>query len=629
MERLRKRKEEPHRYPMGTVKTEAGMHFSIASPTENCSLVFFQKGETEPVQTVPLAVEDKIGNVWNITLTGDFRGLTYAYLLDNVLTEDPYGRHFTGRKNWGEATEENTVLHAFISEKTYDWEGDRPPRLSYEDSVIYRLHPRGFTRHPSSKVKAKGTFLGITEKIPYLQELGITTVELLPCIEFREVMPPEKKIWKFEQKFDKMLDKKPEEGKKNLNYWGFIPGLSFAPKASYTSTKEKYPGWEFKDMVKAFHRAGMEVIVDMFFSGQEPEMQVLDVLRFWAEEYHVDGFHLVGFAPTRLVGSDPYLSQIKLFYPDWEGVPRGKYRHLAVYNDYFQNDMRRLLKGDENLLNSLTYHTRRNPQDYGVINYLANTNGFTLMDNVTYDTKHNEENGENNQDGTDMNHSWNCGVEGPSRKKKVIEMRRKQLRNSWLLTFLSQGTPLVLAGDEFGNTQNGNNNAWCQDNEISWLNWNQIKTNSDIFEFAKAVIHFRKKHPVFHLPQEPKGLDYLSCGMPDVSYHGIKAWFPEFEPFRRQLGILYCGRYAAQGEGKEDDCFFVAYNMHWEPHEFSLPNLPKGQKWCVVFDTDAKEVNGFYPEGEEKPLKKQKFFMVQPRTIVVFMGKKLEVEEEN
>lgn len=629
MERLKKRKEEPHRYPMGTVKIEAGMHFSIASPKESCSLVFFQQGETEPVQTVPLEVEDKIGDVWNITLTGDFRGLTYAYLLDNVLTEDPYGRHFTGRKTWGEMPEEPTVLHAFIAEKPYDWEGDCRPQLSYEDSVIYRLHPRGFTRHASSKVKAKGTFLGITEKIPYLQELGITTVELLPCIEFQEVIPTEKKIWKFEQKFDKLLDKQPDKGKKNLNYWGFIPGLSFAPKASYTSAKEKHPGWEFKDMVKAFHRAGMEVILDLFFSGQEPEMQVLDVLRFWAEEYHVDGFHLVGTAPIRLIGSDPYLSQIKLFYPTWEGVPRGKYRHLAVYHDYFQQEMRRLLKGDENLLNALIFHTRRNPREHGVINYLANTDGFTLMDNVSYDTKHNEANGENNQDGTDRNYSWNCGVEGPSRKKKILEMRRKQLRNSWLLTFLSQGTPLILAGDEFGNSQNGNNNAWCQDNEISWLNWNQIKTNKDIFAFAKAVIHFRKKHPVFHLPQEPKGLDYLSCGMPDVSYHGTKAWCPGFESFRRQLGILYCGRYAAQGGKKEDDCFFVAYNMHWEPHEFSLPNLPKGQKWYVVFDTDAKEVNGFYPEGEEKQLEKQKFFMVQPRSIVVFMGKKPEADEEN
>lgn len=639
MERLRKRKEEPQIYPMGAVKTENGMHFSIASVKESCSLVFFEQGKTEPVQTIPLLPEDKIGDVWNITLEGDFRGLAYAYLFDGVLCEDPYGRHFSGRENWGEKYEENRVLHALFSEKEYDWEGDVHPQLSYENSVIYRLHPRGFTRHSSSKVKSRGTFAGITEKIPYLQELGITTVELLPCIEFNEVIPEDKTIWKLDKKFEKFLRKKPEkssekqdqkrlekkaeEEKINVNYWGFIPGLSFAPKASYCSKKEKYPGWEFKDMVKAFHRAGMEVIMDIFFSGQEPQMQVVDVLRYWVQEYHVDGFHLVGFAPVSLLGSDPYLSRVKLFYPSWDGVSRGKYRHLAIYNDYFQNEMRRFLKGDENLLNSLIFHNRRNPADCGVINYMANSNGFTMMDNVSYDTKHNEANGENNQDGTDANASWNCGVEGPCRKKKVMEMRRKQIRNSFLLTFLSQGTPLLLAGDEFGNTQNGNNNAWCQDNEISWLNWNQVKTNADILGFAKEVIRFRKKHPMFHLKQEPKVLDYLSCGMPDISYHGTKAWFPEFESFRRQLGILYCGTYAAQDGGEEDDCFFAAYNMHWEPHEFSLPNLPKGMKWHIVFNTDAKEVQGFYPEGEEKLLEKQKFFMVQPRSIVVFIGKKL------
>lgn len=620
MERLTKRKEEPRLYPMGAVKTETGMHFSIASPCESCSLVFFQKGKQEPVQTIAFENEDKIGDVWNITLSGDFRGLQYACQMDGVLKEDPYGRHFTGREVWGEDAKEQTVLYAILSEKEYNWEDDVSPRLAYEDMVIYRLHPRGFTRHSSSKVKAKGTFAGITEKIPYLQDLGITAVELLPPVEFQEVLPREQKIWK--------LDAKEEEEQKTLNYWGFIPALSFAPKAAYTSAKEKYPGWEFKDMVKAFHRAGMEVIIDLFFSGNEPESQVLDVLRFWAGEYHVDGIHLVGSAPTRFLASDPYLSKIKLFAPCWEGAPKGKYRHLAVYHDQFAQAMRRLLKGDENQLNALIFHTRQNPNEYAVINYMANVNGFTMMDNVSYDTKHNEANGENNQDGTDNNYSWNCGVEGPCKKKKVVEMRRRQIRNSWLMTMLSQGTPLILAGDEFGNSQSGNNNAWCQDNEISWLNWNQVKTNKDILDFAKAAIRFRKKHPIFHLAQEPKGLDYLSCGMPDVSYHGTKTWCPSFENFRRQLGILYCGSYTAQEGKEEDDCFFVAYNMHWEPHEFSLPNLPKGMKWHVVFDTNAKEVNGFYPEGEEKCLEKQKFFMVQPRTIVVFMGKTVLADDE-
>lgn len=613
MEKFHIINEEARRYSMGAVRTQAGVHFSAAFQGESCSLVLFRKGKPEIVQEIPFSAEYRIGDVWNMTVAGNFDQMEYCYRMDGRLMEDAYGKQFIGREVWGDEENWKKVLHAAVSEAEYDWEGDRPPQIPYEQCIIYRLHPRGFTRHASSKVKAKGTFAGIIEKIPYLQELGINVVELLPSVEFQEVMLKEEYAW----------DPKKKEEKPNgrLNYWGFVPGLSFASKASYASKKEKHPGWEFKDLVKALHRAGMELIMDMFFDGREPDMQVLEALRFWAGECHVDGFHLIGFVPARLLASDPYLSRVKLFYQSWEGIPVGRHRHLAEYNDGFANAMRQFLKGDENQLNTVISNTRRNPGGFGVVNYIANTNGFTMMDNVCYDTKHNEANGENNQDGTDYNYSWNCGVEGPCRKKKVMDMRSKQIRNSWLLTFLCQGTPLILAGDEFGNSKNGNNNAYCQDNEISWLNWSQAKSNRDILEFARAVIRFRKKHPVFHMEKEPKGLDYLSCGMPDVSYHGTKAWRPEFEHFRRQLGIMYCGKYAKTETGEDDDYFFVAYNMHWEPHEFSLPNLPKGMLWHVAFDTDAREVNGVYPEGEEKVLEKQKFFMVQARSIVVFIGK--------
>lgn len=251
---------------------------------------------------------------------------------------------------------------------------------------------------------------------------------------------------------------------------------------------------------------------------------------------------------------------------------------------------------------------------------MANTNGFTMMDMVSYDTKHNEKNGENNQDGNSYNFSWNCGVEGPTKRKKVLELRKKQLYNAFLMLFLSQGTPLLLAGDEFGNSQGGNNNAYCQDNEVSWLNWNLLKTNRDLFEFVKAVIAFRKAHPVFHMKKEPMVMDYLSCGHPDVSYHGVKAWRPEFENFRRQIGIMYCGSYGTKADGSQDDSFYVVYNMHWEPHEFDLPNPPRGQSWHLAFNTAAREAGGRFEAGAE-PEVKEKHFLVPPRTIVVFIGK--------
>ena len=211
---------------------------------------------------------------------------------------------------------------------------------------------------------------------------------------------------------------------------------------------------------------------------------------------------------------------------------------------------------------------------------MANTNGFTLMDMVSYDIKHNEANGEDNRDGTDYNQSWNCGAEGPSRKKRIMQMRRKQIRNALLMLFLSQGTPLLMMGDEFGRTKKGNNNSYCQDNDISWLNWSLLNSNSSIHEFVKHVIRFRKEHSVFHMEKEPALMDYRCVGLPDVSYHGLKTWCPMFDRFLRQLGILYCGKYGKKPDGREDDYFYVAFNMHWEPHEFALPNLPKDFK-CI------------------------------------------------
>ena len=284
-------------------------------------------------------------------------------------------------------------------------------------------------------------------------------------------------------------------------------------------------------------------------------------------------------------------------------------------------DMRSRLKGDEDQLNRLAYHIRRNPEQVGVINYMANTNGFTMMDMVSYDTKHNEANGEDNRDGTDYNQSWNCGVEGPCRKKRIMQMRRKQIRNALLMLFLSQGTPLLMMGDEFGRTKKGNNNSYCQDNDISWLNWTLLKSNSSIHEFVKHVIQFRKEHSVFHMDKEPALMDYRSVGLPDVSYHGLKTWCPMFDRFCRQLGILYCGKYGRKPDGREDDYFYVAFNMHWEPHEFALPNLPKDYKWHTAFNTDEDQVNGMYDRGSEPVLENQKSMMIMARTIVVLMGK--------
>lgn len=606
-------------YPLGLIHVDGGIHVSVTAEAKSCNFVLFGTSpEAEPVR-IPFPEEGKVGNVWGMTLLG--KGLErfeYAFEADGRLFSDPYGAAFTGQEEWGNPEQAHKLLHSPIREDEFDWEGDRPLQLPYEQCIVYRIHVRGFTRHSSSGVKNKGTFRGIVEKIPYMKELGITTLEIMPAAEFSEIL----------------MTSSPgspagtEKPTGRVNYWGYGPAFNGAPKASYAGKKRR-PDTEFKNLVKELHRAGIELVAELFFTGKEPPVFVLDMVRRWVQEYHVDGIHLTGNVPVSLLALDPYLAGTKLWTLSWDGVEKipGVKRCLGEYNDGFLIDMRRVLKGDEGQMNALAYRSRRNPADYGVIHYLAGTNGFTLMDLVCYEQKHNEDNGEHNQDGSDYNYSWNCGVEGPVRKKKVVELRRQQLRNGLLLLFLSQGTPLFMAGDEFGNSQNGNNNAYCQDNPISWLNWNQKKTNKDLVDFVKAAIRFRKNHSVFCQSREPRMMDYQSCGFPDVSYHGTKAWFPEFDHFRRQLGILYCGEYGKKPDGTKDDYFFVAYNMHWEPHEFALPHLPKGMGWHVAFDTGDGVHNGYFEPGQEPEIQNQKRKMVAGRTILVLIGKKLEKRE--
>lgn len=606
---------------MGLTRTDGGIHASAVAAAKACSLLLFVKEDKNgkearfrEVRNIPFPEEGKTGHVWSMTLNGAFDDLYYAFEADGKRFSDPYGRSFAGRERWGRLSHAKRLLLSPVAEPEFDWQGDRPLHIPYEDCIVYRAHVRGLTKHASSGTEHRGTFRGVVDKIPYFKELGITTLELLPPVEFQEVMMPEN------------VEGNPYgmcEPTGRLNYWGYAKAGMFAPKASYADPGTN-PVTEFKYMVRELHKAGLEVVPELYFSGKEVPEFVLETVRFWVREYHVDGIHLTGYAPTVLLAKDPYLADTKLWALSWEAEKpaAGEKKHLGEYNDGFLIDMRRALKGDEEQMSSLIYRNRRNPAETGVLNFMAGTNGFTMMDMVSYDQKHNEANGENNRDGSDYNYSWNCGAEGHVRKKKIQELRSRQLRNAMLLLFLSQGTPVLLAGDEFGNSQNGNNNAYCQDNEISWLNWNLNKWDQALLDFVKHVIAFRKAHPVFHMKQEPRVMDYLACGHPDISYHGVNAWQPEFENFRRQIGILYCGAYAKKPNGENDDFFFVIFNMHWEPHSFALPNLPKNLVWSLAFDTSDSAAGGYYEEGQERQILNQKNYMVPSRSVLVFQGKK-------
>lgn len=613
MEQPRILTEENRGYPIGLTITEKRVHVSVVSDASTCSLVFYEKGREEPALRIPMEPGNKAGDVWNLTIEGRWpKDTMYGFEMDGVLKPDPCGRQFTGWEKWGAPENISHILRSPLYEEAFDWEDDKRPCIPFHETIIYRCHVRGMTCHGSSKMRNKGTFRALMEKIPYIKGLGATAIELMPVNEFQEV-----EVW--ESEWNPRAAKGPKPTGK-LNYWGYTEGYYYAPKASYSSGQRKRPAREFKMLVKEIHRAGMELYLELYFTGKESPALVLDIVRFWVREYHIDGIHLVGSVPTDLIGRDPYLSRTKLFAATWDGVEPGTGRHLAEYHDGFLTDMRRVLKGDEDQIRPLIMRIGRNPGRCGVVNYMAHTNGFTMMDMVSYDRKHNEANGEGNRDGSDYNYSWNCGFEGVSRKKKLVQIREKQIRNAMALLFLSQGTPLLLAGDEFGNSKSGNNNAYCQDNEISWLNWNQIKNNENIWRFARHLIAFRKAHPVLHMEKEAMNMDHLACGHPDVSFHGVKAWRPEYENFRRQLGVLYCGEYGKKPDGTCDDYLFVMYNMHWEPHEFGPPRLPKNRSWHVAVDTSLDGINGYYEEGKEPLMEDQSRYVVSPRSIVVLIG---------
>ena len=634
--------------PLGVNKVPDGVQFAIyLADRKQCFLNIYRKGHKKPACRIELSGEFRRGSVYFVTITGQkgtagqqdiaqllSREYEYMYEADGEEFVDPYAAVIHGREKWGRADRTSSGrsnIRGGICLEEFDWEEDSQLRIPYTDMVLYQLHVRGYTKHNSSGVLHKGTFDGLMEKLPYLQELGINGVLLLPCYEFNEIQSA--------QAFGRPETLPSEQSvireKVKLNYWGYGGSETyyFAPKASYASEPEN-PVREMKNLVKQFHRQGIEVLMDIYFSPGTNLFMMMECLRYWVMEYHIDGFRVnQEVMPSLLLASDPILSGMKLLTSYWDkemlsqsGTLRQE-NALAEYNDGFMNDARRFLKSDEGMVQSFVARFQRNPKDFSVVNYITHVNGFTLVDLVSYDIKHNEENGEMNQDGTEYNYSWNCGVEGKSRKKTIVSRRMRQIRNAFLMLLLSQGTPMLRAGDEFGNSQNGNNNAYCQDNAVSWLNWRQVDTCGDILEYVKKLICFRKEHPVLHQKQELLQYDWLSCGMPDLSVHGVQAWKADYSAYNRMLGLLLYGDYETLENGKKDDSIYIIFNMYWENKSFDLPNLPGDKEWYVAIETYD---NSFTPVPDKKPgktrkkkplLESQRKTIVPPRSIVVFVGR--------
>ncbi len=652
--------------PLGTSILPEGINFSIFSRHATMVTLVIEKYENGKIviQEYPLSpTTNKTGDIWHVFLATPLLSFFYGYKISGKNTPegeghvfdesfvllDPYAKELRSFA-WGEPWNElGNKPSCKVVPTLYNWEGDRPLNIPLKDSVIYELHVRGFTNHSSSKSQHSGTFRGIIDKIDYLKKLGITAVELMPVTEFNE---------------NESYFSHPKTGEPLKNYWGYSPLSFFAPKSGYSSDPDN-PINEFRDMVKALHNAGIEVILDIVynhtgeggldgkttsfrgidnsiyylldpwtkaylnFSGcgntcncNHPIVRnlIIDALHWWVTEMHVDGFRfdlasilgrdsngnvLANPPVVEAIAEDPVLADTKIIAEAWDAA--GLYQvgsfsthyRWAEWNGRFRDDVRAFMAGYPGTIPSLAtriagssdlyQHNNRRPCNS--INFITSHDGFTLADLVSYNKKHNFENGEANRDGDNHNLSWNSGVEGETKKQLILNLRKRRCRTMLVLLFLSQGVPMLVAGDEFGRSQQGNNNAWCQDNELSWINWNLLENNKDLFLFVQYLIQLRKKHALFRREDffETKINESEPPHIEDISWHGLQPGQQDWSHECRTLGFLL------SGANKKDDDFYIMVNGHIENDQiFTIPDLPQkgtSRRWKKIIDTSNEKNN--------------------------------------
>jgi glycogen operon protein len=680
--------------PFGASMVPGGINFAVFSRyATSCTLILFKKGSNTPLVEIPFPDPFHIGNVYAMVVFDlDYENIEYGYRMDGpyqphlghhfdtaTVLLDPYARLISGREKWGEAPDsDNRFQHrAMVVQDDFDWIADRPLETPLEDLIIYEMHVRGLTRHPSSGVKYPGTFAGVREKIPYLKELGINCVELMPIHEFDE----------FDNKF-----KNPDTGERLLNYWGYSTIGFFAPKAGYAATGQLgMQVDELKALVKELHRNGIEVILDVVFNhtgeGEENDAtisfrgldnktyymlqpdgryqnfsgcgntmncnnpvvrnMVLDSLRYWAAEYHIDGFRfdlasimgrdafgqpLANPPLLEALAYDPILGKCKLIAEAWDAGGLYQvgsfpaYERWSEWNDQYRDTLRRFLKGDMGQVRDIALLIQGAPNMYAdrgptaSINFITAHDGFTLADLFSYNEKHNRANGEENRDGHSHNYSWNCGHEGASDDLEIQTLRRQLMKNGIAILLVSQGVPMILMGDEVAHTKQGNNNTYCQDNELSWFDWSQLESEADMFTFVKHCISFRKQHRVLRNRFYFQQRDAINSGYPDISWHGAQAWKPDWSDNSRTLSFMLCGEHVPAGK-EPDNYIYVAMNMHWENHTFQLPRLPKERQWHLFMDTSLPSGNEICEPGQERLLSDQNQVLSGARSVIILVGR--------
>lgn len=665
----------------GAVAIPGGVNFTIHTHgATSCELLLFHRKAEEPYAVIPFPESYKIGFCYSmIVFDLDIEEFEYAYRLDgpydekkglrfdkNKILLDPYARAVTGQSQWGHVNNAQHGYRARVVQSNFDWGDQRHHSIPMEDLIIYELHVRGFTMDESSGVKHHGTFEGLREKIPYLKELGVNAVELMPIFEF-----------------DEMRDVRLIDENELIDFWGYNPVSFFAPNTSYCSSMEyNHEGLELKTLIKDLHDNGIEVILDVVFNhtaeGNEfgpcfsfkgfdnniyymltpdghyynfsgcgntlncnhPVVRdmILECLRYWVIEYRVDGFRFdlasilgrnddgtpLSQPPLlRSLAFDSILGNVKLIAEAWDagGLYQvgsfPSWKRWAEWNGRYRDDMRRFLKGDDFLAQTAAARITGSPDLYdpayrggnASINFLTCHDGFTLYDLYSYNQKHNEANGWGNTDGADDNNSWNCGVEGETDDPAILALRKRLMKNACAILLCSRGTPMFLSGDEFADTRYGNNNPYCQDNLISWLDWSLLKKNKDLFDFFQYMIQFRKDHPVIRKDLEPS---YL--GVPAMSTHGLT---PDETNFSGDSHVV-CVRFAGYNEAtQKEDLVYLAVNSGWFPVTLTLPELPEHYKWKVAVNTGDPKCQFFHKNS--MPTVESKIFLGE-RSVIIFVA---------
>jgi isoamylase len=671
-------------------------------------LELYQKpDDSSPTRIIDLdPVTHRTGDIWHVWVRGIPVGQLYGYRIEgpyqpeeghrfnpHKLLLDPYARAIAGVKTWdflaargydssnrladlSISTVDNagTTPKCIVTRDHFDWEMDLPPKHSASDTVIYETHVRGFTIHPSSGARRPGTFAGLTEKIPYLRDLGVTAIELMPVLEFNE---------------NESQRLNPITGEKLKNYWGYNPVACFAPKQSYSFEGSHWrQAVEFREMVKAFHHAGIEVILDIvlnhtaendelgpticlrgfensiYYMLQEKQRRyykdftgvgntlnanhpvvrefVTSVLRYWVMHMHVDGFrfdlasvlgrdehgNILRDAPLlEGIAEDPILRDVKIIAEAWDAggayqVGDFSTKRWTEWNGRFRDDVRRFWIGDAGMMGSFAsrisgssdLYQRSGKGPASSLNFVTAHDGFTLNDLVSYKQKHNTENGEFNHDGSDANYSDNCGLEGPSQDAAVEGMRNRLIKNFLLTLFISRGVPMLLGGDEFRRTQRGNNNAYCQDNEVSWFDWSLLEKNKEIYRFTRGMIAFRRAHPVLRRENF-----YTDADMRWLAPNGGS---PDWLDQRQKS-------FACLILGQTEPDLFILFNADSRSVDFAIPALPAGKIWRLAVDTSRTAPDDLFDPGKEPSLQGQISHRLDPRSSAILLTDSGEVLRAN